>query len=51
MPDIAGWIEHAAEHDITLSPNHFRVIDGETTIDWMAPGEWIAAMTNMQGPQ
>ena len=49
MPDISGYIAQAAEHELTLRPNNFRVLGGEVTIDGMEPAEWIAAMTNAQG--
>lgn len=50
-PGIPEWIEYAAERGgaamgepLRLSPEDFRTIDGELTIDGEEPGQWIDAM-------
>lgn len=42
---ITESINRAAEHDITLEPGQFKVIDGDLFLDGMVPSEWIDAMT------
>jgi len=38
-------IEAAVKHNIPLTTDNFKVIDGGLTIDGMDPAEWLDAMT------